>query len=440
MQKHVVHILCDRNSPRLQFVLDLVFSIHLSLKYKVVTDEKSIPIGSILINYNTSIPEQKSISISRHALLFEETIYSQHVIVDRSNEGKPFFFGSYDFKGDYIFDVFALIFYHITRYEEYLRFIPDAHGRFSASQSLAFRNKFLMNPIVDVWILDLKKKIEKKWAIEIPLKRSFEICPTFDIDTPYAFLAKPFFLHLAAIIRDIGLLRLTRLRERLYTLFGARRDPFDTYDQIALLLDQYDNKAVFFFLMRLHFLDDLNFSVRSKKFKELIEELAAKNEIGIHPSLFAYSSNIELKKEFDHLKKLSNRVIDKSRQHFLRLEFPKTYRNLLDMGIQKDYSMGYHDRSGFRAGTCVPFPWFDLRKNERTNLMIYPMQTMDATLRHHLKYSTEEAIREIEEIKARIKEVRGEFRFIWHNSSFAEIYGWKDWENVLKACIVNSHY
>jgi hypothetical protein len=45
--------------------------------------------------------------------------------------------------GDLPFDPLAATFYLVSRYEEYLPFIPDEHGRFPAKQSFAFSNGFL---------------------------------------------------------------------------------------------------------------------------------------------------------------------------------------------------------------------------------------------------------------------------------------------------------
>ena len=59
------------------------------------------------------------------------------------------------------FDIFAASFYCLSRYEEYLPHITDAHGRFPAAESLAYRCHFLDKAIVDRWALMLAAKISE---------------------------------------------------------------------------------------------------------------------------------------------------------------------------------------------------------------------------------------------------------------------------------------
>ena len=68
-----------------------------------------------------------------------------------------------------------------------------------------------------------------------------------------------------------------------------------------------------------------------------------------------------LKKEKMRLENIINTPVTFSRQHFLRLSIPETYQNLIDLDIEEDYTMGYAKYAGFRASTCTPFYFFDLR-------------------------------------------------------------------------------
>ncbi|NJO89826.1 MAG: hypothetical protein HC831_13425 [Chloroflexia bacterium] len=58
------------------------------------------------------------------------------------------------------------------------------------------------------------------------------------------------------------------------------------------------------------------------------------------------------------------------------------------MGITNDYSMGYSSHPGFRAGTCTPFYFFNLKTDEKTNLKITPFAVMDVGFIDYLKCST----------------------------------------------------
>lgn len=430
-----MYILCDDASPRLHYALDIIFNLHLQIDFEVIDSLDVAPRRAMLINYSKYKTERKNISIYPHPILNEDNIYAQRIRVSRGEEDLPYFFASYDFKGDYYFDLFALVFYMVSRYEEYLRFVPDEFGRFRSSQSLAYRNNFLKVPIADKWILHLKKSIERKWQIKIPLKRKLEIRPTFDIDIPFAFIHRPYWMHIPLIIRDLVMFRFKILNARLSTLLQLRKDDFDTYEKIDALLKTYKTKATYFVLMRFRYPHDLNYSWRSDAFSILVRRLTSKTFFGIHPSIYSHNGIKYLKEEIIRLGRKSGKEVVRSRQHYLSIKLPETYEKLLELGIEEDYSMGFHDRSGFRAGTCLPFPWYNLKEEKQTDLMIHPFQIMDATLRRHQGKSSTEAIEEIAGIKTEISAVHGQFSFIWHNSSFSKIYGWEGWEEVLESCL-----
>ena len=54
------------------------------------------------------------------------------------------------------------------------------------------------------------------------------------------------------------------------------------------------------------------------------------------------------------------------------LRFPQTYRRLLKLSVREDYTLGYAGQTGFRAGICTPFYFYDLELEETTNLLLVP--------------------------------------------------------------------
>ena len=95
--------------------------------------------------------------------------------------------------------------------------------------------------------------------------------------------------------------------------------------------------------------------------------------------------------------------------------------------------MGYCDRIGFRAGTCTPFYFYDLENEITTNLKIFPFVYMDGVLKDRIKYSHDEAIVKITEIKDEVKKVKGQFTSIWHNESLSDEDIWKGWRRVFES-------
>jgi len=170
------------------------------------------------------------------------------------------------------------------------------------------------------------------------------------------------------------------------------------------------------------------FSTDTKQFKRLVQSIAGNSEIAIHPSFTSNKNTNLLKSEKEKLEKLSEQEITKSRQHFLILRFPETYRNLIKLGIKEDYSMGYVCTPGFRAGTCTPFYFFDLKANKSKELKIIPFALMDVGLKDYNKLNAETASREIEKIIENVKKVKGLFVSLWHNESLGNKKKWKNWK------------
>jgi hypothetical protein len=113
------------------------------------------------------------------------------------------------------------------------------------------------------------------------------------------------------------------------------------------------------------------------------------------------------------------------------MKFPHSYRNLAKHGITDDYSMGYSSLNGFRAGTCTPFLFYDLGREETTSLRIHPFIFMDTAMIDHLKLSPAQAFEEIKSLVDRVKDFGGEATGIWHNYALGEQDQYKGWQKLL---------
>jgi hypothetical protein len=96
-----------------------------------------------------------------HPLLSEKGITHQDIKVTRWND-LPIFF-QVEGNSAWPFDPFALSFYLVTRYEEYVPFKADEHGRFRPGLSLAYREGFLEIPLVDAIAHKLKNLLKERF-------------------------------------------------------------------------------------------------------------------------------------------------------------------------------------------------------------------------------------------------------------------------------------
>lgn len=427
-----VFIRTDALSPRLEYALHVIFTIHLNSAYKLTFSWDECKPGSVIINYAAMPDPRAHLNIYNQGLLFKTDLKepSPRAYV---KESLPYFFpcpagrkAGFSLE----FDLFSVIFYLISRYEEYGAYIPDKYGRFSASESLAARYGFLEEPIVDQWILRFGDMISRVSGHTFPGHRRYMNQPTVDIDIPFAYKGKGW-LNYAGLIKDLIQIKGQRYRMRMNFMNGGQ-DPFDTYGYMSEVFEKNGIDPVFFFLMRYQKPWDENHALSHPAFKNCCWELGKKYQIGIHPSIYANQDRQFIRDEKELLESISGKSISMSRQHFLLLQLPLTYQRLINLGIHTDFSMMYADAVGFRASTSLPFPWYDLSEEKQTKLTVVPSCIMDASMRWYMKASPQEAIDMVEQIKNKVKSVEGQLTWIWHNSSFSAAYGWEGWEEVFE--------
>jgi hypothetical protein len=380
------------------------------------------------INYsNKTLP---GINIQPDPILFEQNIRNFKPGVGQHN-GIPVLFPTAQASA-LPFDPFAAAFFMITRYEEYLPHPTDRFGRFLAKNAIAWENGFLEIPVVDHWALALQQLIKTNYPAYPFPQRTYQYKSTMDVDIAYAYKYRSLFRTAGATIKSILDQRFDN-NLRFQVLLNKQPDPYDTYSLFHSINQQYHINPVFFFQVGRYGRHDKNISASHPAMKKLIKEVASAYSIGIHPSYQSSENAHLLRDEIASLQNITNKPVTRSRQHYLKLSFPETYQRLIANGITEDYTMGYANLSGFRAGTCTPFPFYDLSTEKETTLVIYPFQIMDGTLNQYLKLSPMEAIDYISKINAEVRKVNGSFISLWHNTSLSETNEWDGWMDVFHA-------
>lgn len=333
-------------------------------------------------------------------------------------------------------DLLASIFYMLSRMEEYQSIQTDALERFQASASVAFAHNWLQIPICDVWSEALIRYLEQALNQELQAQKPrFHFQATFDIDNTFAYAHKNTIRTFFANCKDVIYRRSERVMDRKMVRKGAKPDPYDTFDQIAELAQHFPDTKVFWLLGNYTKLDK-NLSHLNLPQQDKIRQIAAHAEIGIHGSSLTQHSYQQLEIEIQRLEQIIGYRPHSNRQHFLLMSLPNTYLQLLKAGITHDYTMGYAEETGFRAGTARTFKWFDLRKNEVTHLNIHPFVYMDGTLLEYLKLTPEAAKLRIEDLYGQVKKYGGTFSFLWHNETISGYQHWAAYQEVFKATFV----
>lgn len=419
-------------NPRIEYIFRLIFN-HI-LKSEIEFTDKSTKFRkSNLPKINYSYDKfTNEFYIKPHRLLHCRALI-QPDIQPVWYEGEKYFFESSK-DSDLPFDPFAASFYLVTRYEEYLEVKRGKYKRFPADNSILSKYGLLKKPVVNIWANLLAAKLQEKYPqLKFPSPK-FEFRSTIDIDNAWAVANKGIFRTGGALLKALFKSDAYGFKRRFRILIGRKKDPYDTYSYLDSVFSGNEDFATFFFLLGDYARYDKNVHHTNRYLRKLIRRTAKKYTVGIHPS---YSSSkkkgkTKVLQEKIRLEEITGNPVKISRQHFLRLRFPRAYRRLLKAGIEEDFSMGYSSQTGFRAGICTPFYWYDLKKETTTNLLVYPFQVMDVTLRDYMRLTPQEAINEILQLMEQVKNAGGIFIGVWHNETVNDSGRWQGYRAVFE--------
>lgn len=421
-------------TQRLEYVLHWIFKEQFNCDYQVCDDEEKFQLyEGPKINYSDqdfSDSFNNTLRIKPSNLLFETGIKSQNLSIQRWKRLTVLF---YNQPGQKItFDIFAAVFYLISRYEEYLPHEVDFHGRYSSKESAAGQYGFLNQPIIDLWLFHFKNILATEFQLELT-KKPFQVIHTFDVDMAWKYLNKGFKRTYGGYLRDFLTFNFAEIRERMLVLKGKNADPFFSFENLKLLQKQYHFDPIYFFLLADELSQyDKNTSPSHPSMQQLIKSVSHHAHCGIHPSYNSHKDDQTLKNEIEYLSSCLQQSIKKSRQHFIKFKLPETYRTLIQNGIQEDYSMGYANENGFRAGTSHSFLWYDLLEEKVSTLRIFPFAFMDATSKFYLKRNQLEVVEDWKRIYNQLRSVDGCLINIWHNYILSQKTDKNSWLDVFE--------
>jgi hypothetical protein len=82
--------------------------------------------------------------------------------------------------------------------------------------------------------------------------------------------------------------------------------------------------------------------------------------------------------------------------------------------------MGFATGTGFRAGTSLPFHWYNFEEEKNENLVFVPFCAMDGVWSVYGKADPATALGELEALAEDIRRQKGIFMSIFHERSFSD--------------------
>jgi hypothetical protein len=345
-------------------------------------------------------------------------------------------------------DLLASTLFTLCRVEETQQHHLDAHSRFAANMSVACRDGFFDRPIVDEWGLAFRQAIEALVPGWRPRPRRLRAKISHDIDEVGV---RPRLRQLhrngkgRSWVRTGWMMLPFDLR---HAIKGGleHRDPFRAAAQLMRTFSPIEpsclglvqtvvradlerglDSAVYWKASGLGPFDS-GYDPRIASIRSVVHWLQERDvENGVHPGYATFRCPEELQVELQILRSVLGEQPLGGRQHYLRW-CPETWMDWENCGLAYDSTVGYADRVGFRAGTCIPYhPWL-LSQDREARLLEIPLLVMDTCLLDPLQVPSEEPITVVSRLIEKCRAVGGVFTLLCHNTtlrdpSFVRQYG-----------------
>jgi len=414
-------------TPRLRYIVEFISRELFDEAIRITSDKAEFTDSTLpRLNYSDEEIAETDFFIRSNSLLFESHIAPKQIECFELNYHKAFF----ETAGDFPFDIFAASFYLLSRYEEYVPHQKDEFGRFAHTASLAHREGFLHLPLINIWLQEFKKALHKKYPALVFRYASFKFIPTYDIDIAWSYLHKGWKRNIGGLARSVLNGQWSMALKRINVWRRKEKDPYDAYEWLDSLHLYCRMRAYYFFLAAAKPKGyDKNISPDSEALQYLIRYHASGYRVGVHPSWQSGDQEELFREELEWMELMTDKKITRSRQHYIRFSLPHTYRLLLQYGIEQDFSMGYGSINGFRASVASSFYWYDLEREQRTDLRLFPFCFMDANAYFEERHSAGKAMHELMHYYHLIRKVNGLMVTIWHNSFLGtdpQFAGWRE--------------
>ncbi len=363
--------------------------------------------------------------IHSQGLLTQQGFESIDIMIKKW-EGTTCFFSSIS-NSAVPFDIFSASFYLMSRYEEYLPHVKDTLGRFPHTQSLAYREGFLQEPVVDVWAYKFKNILLESFPrLVFPVKK-MKIHNVIDASKPYAFVQRGFLRAIMGFGSDLWKMKIRAILTRGQVLMTLRKDPYDTFNWIINTAKRSISKHTFFF--RLGDSSDYKEGINTKrlKFKLLVKFISDYKEVGLVFSTETAADYQKVKREKESMEEITNRTLASAMNANYMVNLPSIYRNMVELEVERDFTMVYENKAGFRAGTCTPFLFYDLDSETKTPLVIHPLAFTTKAFEHKYESEINKTFRILFDS---VDKVNGTFSVVFSNCDFTKSEKNKIWRSV----------
>ena len=330
-------------------------------------------------------------------------------------------------------DIFGSIFFMLSRYEEIVVKERDNHNRFSAKSSVAYKANFLFRPIVNEYLELLFALLNYLFPQLQRKKMHFKVCPTHDVDVPFAYLNVSYPAVVRRMFGDVLKRKSLKKAFQTYTNWyhvaknELQYDPAYTFDFIIAESEKRNLKSAFYFLPSSSPEMVMQYPVTLPEMQMLLQSIDKRgHEIGIHGFYGTYLNKDAFKGDVLLLQNTLEALeieqeVKGGRQHYLQWQNPETFNVWENAGIRYDSTLSFADMPGFRCGTCYEYSVYDCIARKKLNLKERPLIAMDCSVladRYMDLGMTDQALQVFKDLKYHCKYYSGDFVLLFHNTEF----------------------
>ena len=209
-------------------------------------------------------------------------------------------------------------------------------------------------------------------------------------------------------------------REAWSSFFNRKKsDPFSNLLEIANLDLAAGLPSVFYFMTteEKHAKNINDYRIDDPEIQEMIKALISnKIEIGLHPGILTYNDETRMQEQKDRLERVAGQKIIRSRQHYLKFEYPRTFRILESIGIKNDSSILVDLSKEKDPEKRTTYPMYDSDQEKTMMITQTPLVFMET---HYMHLKDEEILATLESSVKPAKEEGGEIMILWHNNNIS---------------------
>ena len=313
-------------------------------------------------------------------------------------------------------DIFASAFFMLTRWEEYVIEKKNNLGRVDEFELLALKHGFFRNPVVNEYA-ELLRAFLNKLGYKIKFsKERFKIKLTHDVDWVYLSTQKELFFNLKKriVIKD-QFLKSLKIFFNYYHYKIRGINPFDPFDEIMDIADQYNLDVAFYFKASELGEQGFTYNISDERAFNMVQKIETRGyEVGFHPSENTVSNDVQFNEEASRLNCFLKEPMQGGRNHGLFYN-NKTFLQWERIGFKYDSGMGFQFTNGFRCGICDNFPVFDIFTRRQLALRELPFVAMDTVVIRQ-KTTPNNMYRDVIGLINIVKKYGGNVALNWHTN------------------------